>query len=121
MKLRDVLREISLGNLTTKFNKIKSEKEYLNCQSFTQRLLDVVNIKSLPKLGKNIRLTKKGIQSIDVLEVGDILEFNDISHYAVYIGNSNVMEVEQWGSVPRIATLESVLKDYEGTSNIYRK
>ena len=110
----------SRNELIKKSEIIKNSGDYINCLSFVQRMTGISDIKKLPKVGKNILLTKKGIKNIEFLQEGDILEFNNITHYSIYIGNNEVIEVEQWGGHPRIIPLIDVLKDYEGTTNIYR-
>jgi cell wall-associated NlpC family hydrolase len=110
----------SRNDLIKKSGVIKNSGEYMNCLSFIQKMTGISDIKKLPNIGKNIFLSKKGIKNIEFLQEGDILEFNNISHYSIYIGNNEVLEVEQWGDSPRIIPLIDVLKDYEGTTNIYR-
>lgn len=110
----------SRNELIKKSEIIKNSGDYINCLSFVQRMTGISDIKKLPKLGKNLLLTKKGIKNIEFLQEGDILEFNNITHYSIYIGNEEVIEVEQWGGQPRIIPLIDVLNDYEGTTNIYR-
>ena len=39
----------------------------------------------------------------------------------LYIGNYEVVEVDQWGDKPRIVSIHDVLDSYEGTTSIYRK
>lgn len=60
-------------------------------------------------------------QSIGKLNIGDLLEFNNISHYSIYISSGEVIEVEGWGKSPRITKLLDILNDFEGTTSIYRK
>ena len=62
----------------------KSDK-YLNCHLFSQLLLNYVDKeKDLLKLNFNITLNENEIKNIKKLEVGDLLEFNNISHYSIY-------------------------------------
>jgi hypothetical protein len=57
---------------------------------------------------------------LDKLKSGDLLEFGGILHYSVYLGDGNVVEVEQWGACPRVVKLIDILNSFEGSSSVYR-
>ena len=82
----------NVGNrdyLIDKSDEIENMGEYLNCQSFTQRVLDYRDKRELRRLGKNIYLLRNNkIKNIEILNIGDLLEFNNISHYSIYLGNN---------------------------------
>ena len=111
------------SNILRKAEIIKNSGEYINCHSFSQKLLGYVDKKiDLIKLDFNVFLKKNGeIKNLEKLNVGDLLEFNNISHYSIYIGDGDVIEVEQWGAEPRIIKLADNLDDFEGSTSIYRK
>jgi len=120
MKYINITIEEIIGNTEDIINKSKKINGYNNCLTFVQQVLDFEDKKDLPKLKFNILLGKT-IKNLNKLKVGDLLEFNKISHYAIYLGNETVIEVEQWGEQPRIVPLIDVLNQYEGTTSIYRK
>ena len=113
---------LSKSSLLKEANSIKNRGEYLNCHSFSQKLLKYVDKKrDLSKLNFNVFLNKNGsVRNLDKLNVGDLLEFGGILHYSVYIGDGYVVEVEQWGGCPRVIKLVDSLNDFEGTSAVYR-
>ena len=41
-------------------------------------------------------------------------------HYAIYLGNDEVVEVEEWGTYPKMGTLKADLDYYEDIIKIYR-
>ena len=116
-----IFESYSVSDLIKKSKKIEKSGAHINCQGFVQMMTGEDEFKKLPKLKKNVMWSKAGVKNLDILKVGDILEFNNISHYSIYIGNENVIEVEQWGAKPRVIPLIDVLNDYEGTTSIYRK
>ena len=76
---------------------------YQNCKLFVQELTGVCRIKDLPSKP----FDKK------TLKIGDILAWWNGLHYAVYLGNEEVMEVEEWGASPRISRLQDVIEEHE--------
>ena len=97
--LREHLNEnIGRNELLKKADEISKSGKYLNCHLFSQLLLNYVDKKTdLLKLNFNLILNKNQIKNIEKLKIGDLLEFDDISHYSIYIGNNQLIEVEQWG------------------------
>jgi hypothetical protein len=116
------IAKLTKSNLLKEAKSIKSKGEYMNCHLFSQKLLKYVDKKTdLIKLKFNVFLNKNGsVRNLDKLNVGDLLEFGGISHYSVYLGDGNVVEVEQWGACPRVYKLIDSLKSYEETSSVYR-
>ncbi len=114
---------LSKSNLLKDAMSIKSKGEFMNCHSFSQKLLKYADKKTdLTKLKFNVFLNKnESVRNLDKLKVGDLLEFGDILHYSVYLGDGNVVEVEQWGACPRVIKLIDILKSFEGTSAVYRR
>ena len=114
---------LSKSSLLKDAMSIKSKGEYMNCHLFTQKLLKYADKKKdLIKLKFNVFLDKNGnVRNINKLNIGDLLEFGNILHYSVYVGDGYVAEVEQWGACPRVFKLIDSLMDFERTSSIYRK
>lgn len=114
---------LSKSSLIKDAKSIESRGEYMNCHSFSQKLLKYSDKKTdLTKLKFNVFLSKNGsVRNLDKLNVGDLLEFGGIRHYSVYLGDGNVVEVEQWGACPRVVKLVDILDYYEGTSSVYRR
>jgi hypothetical protein len=124
--IREYLNEqqpTTKSDILRKAKTIKNSCGYMNCHYFSQKLLGYVDKKTdLIKLNFNVFLGKNGeIKNLEKLNVGDLLEFNNISHYSIYIGDGDVIEVEQWGAEPRIIKLADNLDDFEGSTSIYRK
>ena len=82
----------------------------LNCENFCFYVMGA-NFKLWTQLNKKSKL-----------KVGDIIVFGyDIpQHYAIYLGNGEVIEVEEWGKAPKKGTLKADLDYYEGILKIYR-
>ena len=76
---------------------------YQNCKLFVQQLTGVCRIQDLPSKPYNKR----------TLKIGDILAWWNGLHYAVYLGNDDVMEVEEWGESPRISRLQDVIAEHD--------
>ena len=114
---------LSKSSLIKEARSIESRGEYMNCHSFSQKLLKYADKKTdLIKLKFNVFLSKNGsVRNLDKLNVGDLLEFGDILHYSVYLGDGNIVEVEQWGACPRVVKLVDILNSFEGTSSVYRR
>jgi hypothetical protein len=114
---------ITKSDILRKAKIIKNSCQYMNCHYFSQELLGYVDKKrDLIKLNFNVFLKKNGeIKNLEKLKVGDLLEFNNISHYSIYIDDGDVIEVEQWGAEPRIIKLLDNLNEFEGSTSIYRK
>ena len=114
---------LSRSSLIKEARSIESRGEYMNCHSFSQKLLKYADKKTdLIKLKFNVFLSKNGsVRNLDKLNVGDLLEFGDILHYSVYLGDGNIVEVEQWGACPRVVKLVDILNSFEGTSSVYRR
>jgi len=110
------------------YNFNADDNSYMNCDSFCNKMVgdfksfDKVNDKRL-RIGKIMPLNKLP-ELESVLQDGDVIAFGDPRlprHYALYIGNGEVYEVEQWGAKPRKYSLESNIKEYEGIAAVYRK
>ena len=82
----------------------------LNCENFCFYVMGA-NFKLWTQLNKKAKL-----------KIGDVIAFGyDIpQHYAIYLGNDEVIEVEEWGKAPKQGTLKADLEYYEGILTIYR-
>ena len=77
---------------------------YMNCKLFVQTVTGVSKLGDLPS---------RPFTSESDLEVGDILKWGSGRHYAIWIGEGEVMAVEEWGGEPRIVTLQSLLGEID--------
>jgi hypothetical protein len=82
---------------------------YLNCKLFVQELYGVAKIKELPS----------SEYSFERLKVGDIIAWYNGMHYAVYLGNGEILQVEEWGSSPEVVDLEEANEEHDDPMTIY--
>ena len=87
--------------------------DYLNCHSFVNLMAmgDMEDIKKHPEV------------DMKDIQVGDVIAFGDpsqIRHYAIYLGNDELLQVDQWGAKPEISSLRKELAYYEGIVSIHR-
>ncbi len=110
------------------FNIDANDSTYMNCESYCNKM--VGDFKTFRKISdKELRIGKimplsKLEEVKSVLKKDDVIAFGDPRlprHYALYVGDGNVYEVEQWGAKPRIYTLEQNIKMYESIAAVYRK
>jgi hypothetical protein len=83
---------------------------YMNCKLFVQTVTGVSKLSDLPP---------RPFTSENDLEVGDILKWGSGQHYAIWIGEGEVMEVEEWGEEPRTVTLQNLLDQIDYPDTIY--
>tara|TARA_Y100000310_G_scaffold303692_1_gene342237 strand:- start:302 stop:655 length:354 start_codon:yes stop_codon:yes gene_type:complete len=83
---------------------------YMNCKLFVQIVTGNPKLNDLPS---------RPFTSEDDLEVGDILKWGTGLHYAIWIGEGEVMEVEAWGEEPRTVTLQTLLDEMDPPDTIY--
>jgi hypothetical protein len=115
--------------LIQKASDISDKNNYLNCDLFCHEMVDNRTFKKDFNIVPFKINTKKNFENqyndlINVLEVGDIVAFgekNNVRHYAIYIGNDDVLEVEMWGGKPRKFSLKTNLYNYENVPYIYRE
>jgi len=82
---------------------------YLNCKLFVQELYGIAKIKELPSKP----------YSLEQLEIGDIIAWHNGMHYAVYLGNGEILQVEEWGSTPEIVDIEEANEEHDDPMTIY--
>jgi hypothetical protein len=112
-----VLFEQFIKDLTKEYlvgigNDVSNNNGYLNCQLFTQLVTKEPSLLELPKV------------DFDDIEIGDVMAFggdNTYSrHYSIYLGNNEVMEVEEWGEPMSIKNIEDVIDYWEKPKSIHR-
>jgi hypothetical protein len=109
-ELSNVLSETALSK--DRESLIKAGMEiggYLNCKLFVQELYGVSKIKELP--------SKQ--YSFEKLEVGDIIAWYNGMHYAVYLGDGEILQVEEWGASPEVVELEEANEEHDDPMIIY--
>lgn len=91
----------------------KKECGHANCKLFVQTLSGVSNLESLPnKPYKSIEDVEAG--KLPSFKVGDILAWADGQHYAIYLGDGEILHVEEWGQPPSVGNLEAEIeRNYE--------
>ena len=81
--------------------KARQVEGYLNCKLFVQEVLSLPKINNAPKV------------PLRQLQVGYVLQFLNGLHYAIYLGENDVIEVEGWGEKPRLNKLSTLIAEYE--------
>jgi len=95
-------------NVDEIIKKSENVKGYNNCRTFVQTVLGVSNIEQLPK-------TKE-------LKPGNILWWgigNQYTHVAIYLGNDEVYEVEEWGGKPRRRKIDKTFRTQDKWDKIF--
>ena len=76
--------------------------KFLNCRLFVQLVMKTPLLEKLP-------LAKGAMKVGDVLQWGE----NPGRHWAIFVGEGNVLEVAEWGAEPKVTPLASVVREYE--------
>jgi hypothetical protein len=110
MKVTELLE--SGGDLRAKLiDKMRLQFErngkYINCRLAVQLTVDVPKLEELPKVKPKEMI------------LGDILAWG-IAHFAIYLGNGEVLEVPGWGDQVQITPLKAVEADYDKVRTVYR-
>lgn len=94
------LVEVSAPSLIAAGEALKGK--FLNCRLFVQLVMKTPALEKLP--------VAKG-----AMKVGDVLQWgeNPGRHWAIFVGEGNVLEVEQWGAEPKVTPLASVIAEYD--------
>ena len=85
--------------------------ETLNCKYFIQRITGVPKLDELPS---------KPFRSAQELSEGDVLKWHGGIHWAVYLGDGEIMEVEEWGATPRIVSLSEMLQSEDPPETVFQ-
>jgi len=108
--LRTSNEPMTKDNVVAAMKFAQTKQPYTNCQLCIQMATGVSNLRSLPK--------------VQQAKIGDVYTFNETkdmaSHYAVDVGNGNVVEIEGWGEDVRVIPLSEVEDEYGSPSAIRR-
>jgi hypothetical protein len=74
---------------------------HMNCKLFVQTLSGVSNLEDLHQ---------KPFTSIEDVNTGDILVWGEGQHYAIYLGEGEIMHVEEWGGKSTVGSLEAEIE-----------
>ena len=77
------------------------EGQYLNCRLFVQLVTKTPDLEGMPIV--------KSMQPGDVLQFGE----NPARHWAIFIGNGDVLEIPEWGSKSHVTKLAPLLNEYD--------
>lgn len=118
----DFHNEILKNQLIEKSKNIlnhRNRKE-INCETFCFYM--VGDFKKFNVIMEHIYVDNYNDIVENQLKIGDVISYGyDIpKHYAVYIGDGEVCESEEWGAIPKINTVKSNLDYYEEILKIYR-
>ena len=83
---------------------------YMNCKLFVQ------TVTGIPKLDE---LPSRPFRSIGDLITGDVLKWGTGRHWAIYIGNGDIMEVEEWGAESHTVPLAEVLEEMDPPDMVF--
>lgn len=119
--------DYSVRDLIQKSEEISDGSNFLNCELFCIMMFDNQNFKTdfekiIVEEGESEEEALENLKSL--IQTGDIIAFgygNNIRHYAIYLEDDRVLEVEQWGDLPREYYLMENLSMYGGAPYIYRK
>jgi hypothetical protein len=108
--LRKSSEPMTKDNVVAAMKFAQTKQPYTNCQLCIQMATGVSNLRSLPK--------------VQQAQIGDVYTFNEkqdmASHYAVDVGNGDVVEIEGWGEDVRVIPLSEVKDEYGPPSAIRR-
>jgi hypothetical protein len=85
---------------------VEKRCDTMNCKLFAQEITGVSKITSLPK--------------VETAKIGDVYSWGDGRHYAIDIGDGEVIDVAEWGAKPEIKSLKSVVSEYDKADSIFR-
>ena len=77
---------------------------YMNCKLFVQTVTGVPKLEDLP--------SRPYTSEADLVE-GDVLKWGTGTHWAIYLGSGDIMEVEEWGAESRIIPFEEVVDEMD--------
>ena len=83
---------------------------YMNCKLFVQMVTDIPKLDDLP--------SKPFVSEVDLV-VGDVLKWGTGTHWAIYVGNGEIMEVEEWGAESRIIPLAKVIEEIDPPDTVF--
>jgi hypothetical protein len=83
---------------------------YMNCKLFVQTVTGVPKLDELPS---------RPFSSEADLVAGDVLKWGTGQHWAIYIDNGDIMEVEEWGAESRTVPLAEVLEEMDPPDMVF--
>jgi len=83
---------------------------YMNCKLFVQAVTGIPKLDDLPS---------RSFRSVSDLTAGDVLKWGTGQHWAIYIGDGDIMEVEEWGATSRIVSLAEVLEEMDPPDTVF--
>ena len=83
---------------------------YMNCKLFVQTVTGIPKLDALPS---------RPFRSIGDLATGDVLKWGTGTHWAIYVGEGEVMEVEDWGAPTRIVSFAEVLEEIDPPDTVF--
>lgn len=122
---------ITVEKIIDKVEKINKENPYINCEGFCNKIIGNKSFKEefnkqpdIFRQGENLYKQNDKIDEVEsILKPGDIIAFGDRStprHFAIYLTDGEMYEVEEWGAKPTKTTLKKVINEYESISDVYR-
>lgn len=93
-------------NIVKKANSIHDKFPVKNCRLFVNLMTNNIDFNKVPR----------GIEP----KIGDVVQWGDGRHYAIYIGGGEVIEVPEWNVMPRVTSMRKVDQDYSDRKTIYR-
>ena len=83
---------------------------YMNCKLFVQTVTGIPKLEDLP--------VRSFVSEVDLVS-GDVLKWGMGTHWAIYIGDGDIMEVEEWGAESRIVPLAEVLEEMDPPDMVF--
>ena len=83
---------------------------YMNCKLFVQTVTGIPKLDDLPS---------RSFRSVSDLTAGDVLKWGTGQHWAIYIGDGDIMEVEEWGATSRTVPLAEVLEEMDPPDMVF--
>jgi cell wall-associated NlpC family hydrolase len=82
----------------------------MNCKLFVQMVTGIPKLDALP--------SKPFVSEVDLV-AGDVLKWGTGRHWAIYVGNGEIMEVEEWGAESRITPLTKVIEEIDPPDTVF--
>ena len=129
-KIEELPMEEAMSNVYSRAKKIiqrgeeiAKQNKFLNCEFFCNQMVGGAGFKNNFD-SQDVEIFDAD-QASNLLQTGDIIGFGGGEgqpprHYAVYIIDGDVYEVEEVGASPRVSTVSDNLDTYEVISKIYR-
>jgi len=83
---------------------------FMNCKIFVQEITNVAKIRDLPS---------KQFENEAMLLPGNILVWPNQLHYAIWLGDGQIMHVEEWGGDPKTTSLQVIVEEEGPPEMVY--